>query len=110
MIYPFTLYIAKAKDGRNILYDINVKISEGVAIAQNTTSGKNRTENKVATSSDGGIISNSEKSNPEKGPQGSGHREDGQDQGTAGTPEGERFHGGANSSVPGAYAPGPLFR
>lgn len=38
MIYPVTLHIAKARDGRNILYDVNVKINEGVATDQNSTS------------------------------------------------------------------------
>lgn len=38
MIYPVTLFIAKAKDGRNILYDVNVKIKEGIAIDRNATS------------------------------------------------------------------------
>ena len=38
MIYPVTLYIAKARDGRNILYDVNVKIKEGVATDKIATS------------------------------------------------------------------------
>ena len=38
MIYPVTLHIAKARDGRKILYDVNVKINEGVATDQNSTS------------------------------------------------------------------------
>jgi UDP-N-acetylglucosamine:LPS N-acetylglucosamine transferase len=37
-IYPVTLHIAKAKDGRNILYDVNVKINEGVATDKIATS------------------------------------------------------------------------
>lgn len=37
-IYPVTLHIAKARDGRNILYDVNVKIKEGVAVDKNATS------------------------------------------------------------------------
>ena len=38
MIYPVTLHIAKTRDGRNILYDVNVKIKEGVAVDKIATS------------------------------------------------------------------------
>lgn len=38
VIYPVTLHIAKARDGRNILYDVNVKINEGVAAEKIATS------------------------------------------------------------------------
>jgi len=31
-------HIAKTKDGRNILYDVNVNIKEGIAIDKNATS------------------------------------------------------------------------
>jgi hypothetical protein len=37
-IYPITLHIAKARDGRNILYDVNVKINEGIAADKIATS------------------------------------------------------------------------
>ena len=37
-IYPVTLHITKAKDGRIILYDVNVRIKEGVATDKNATS------------------------------------------------------------------------
>lgn len=37
-IYPVTLHIAKTRDGRNILYDVNVKIKEGIAADKNATS------------------------------------------------------------------------
>jgi len=60
MIYPVTLHIAKAKDGRNILYDVNVKTKEGVAIDTIATSSLaeelTRQAVKVATPSDGGSI------------------------------------------------------
>lgn len=38
-------FLAKSKDGRNVLYDVNVKIKEGVAadeIATSERSGKDR--------------------------------------------------------------------
>ena len=38
MIYPVTLFIAKARDGRNILYDVNVQIKEGIAAEKSATS------------------------------------------------------------------------
>ncbi len=38
IVYPAILHIAKTKDGRNILYDINVKIRKGVAADKNATS------------------------------------------------------------------------
>ena len=60
MIYPVTLYIAKARDGRNILYDVNVKIKEGVATDKIATSQLAKKQAKqavrVTTPSDGGII------------------------------------------------------
>lgn len=37
-IYPVTLHIARARDGRNILYDVNIKINEGVAADKIATS------------------------------------------------------------------------
>jgi hypothetical protein len=37
-IYPVTLHIAKARDERNILYDVNVKINEGIAADKIATS------------------------------------------------------------------------
>ena len=37
-IYPVILHIARTRDGRNILYDVNVKINEGVAADKNATS------------------------------------------------------------------------
>lgn len=42
MIYPVDLHIAKAKDGRNILYDANVKIKEGISIDKIATSLRSR--------------------------------------------------------------------
>lgn len=38
VVYPVELHIAKAKDGRNILYDTNIKIKEGISIDKNATS------------------------------------------------------------------------
>lgn len=37
-IYPVTLHIARARDGRNILYDVNIKINEGIAADKIATS------------------------------------------------------------------------
>ena len=41
-IYPVTLFVAKARDGRNILYDVNVKIKEGVAADKIATSERSK--------------------------------------------------------------------
>ena len=38
MIYPVTLFVAKARDGRNILYDVNIEIKEGISIDKIATS------------------------------------------------------------------------
>ena len=60
MIYPVTLYIAKTRDGRNILYDVNVKIKEGVATDKNATSAlaKKQVQQavRVTTPSNEGIL------------------------------------------------------
>ena len=48
MIYPVELYIAKAIDGRNILYDANVKIKEGISIDKNATSLRSKKNTKQA--------------------------------------------------------------
>lgn len=42
VIYPVDLHIAKAKDGRNILYDVNVKIEEGISIDEIATSERSK--------------------------------------------------------------------
>ena len=34
-VYPTQLFVGRAKDGRNILYGVNVSIKEGVAVAKN---------------------------------------------------------------------------
>ncbi len=41
-IYPVTLFVAKAQDGRNILYDVNVKIKEGIATDKIATSERSK--------------------------------------------------------------------
>ena len=40
-IYPAILHIAKAKDGRNILYDIGIKFNEGIDIAKDAATLQN---------------------------------------------------------------------
>ena len=40
--------IAKSKDGRNILYDANVKIKEGISIDKNATSLRSKKNTKQA--------------------------------------------------------------
>ena len=47
-IYPVTLHIARARDGRNILYDVNVKINEGIAADKIATSLRAKKQAKQA--------------------------------------------------------------
>lgn len=48
IIYPVELHIAKTKDGRNILYDVNVKINEGISIDKIATSLRSKKNAKQA--------------------------------------------------------------
>ena len=51
MVYPAILHIAKARDGRNILYDVSVMISEGVAVDQGATSQRAKAQIEQAVKS-----------------------------------------------------------
>ena len=48
IIYPVTLHIARARDGRNILYDVNVKLNEGIAADKIATSMRAKQQAKQA--------------------------------------------------------------
>ena len=48
IIYPVELHIAKTKDSRNILYDVNVKINEGISIDKIATSLRSKKNAKQA--------------------------------------------------------------
>ena len=48
IIYPVTLHIARARDGRNILYDVNVKLNEGIAADKIATSLRAKQQAKQA--------------------------------------------------------------
>lgn len=51
VIYPVILHIAKTRDGRNILYDVSVMISEGVAVDKGATSRRAREQTEQAVKS-----------------------------------------------------------